>query len=154
METQKVLVPYNFTKIDQRALDFVVRTYGGRTDSAVTLLHIYVPMPNIETDSTTVMGRLSSTMHYLAAELKEKEKDLGKAEQYLVEKGFSDQQVNHLFVPRSKQIADEIIDIAKRDRYQVVVVSFRPHRITRAFAQSVHSKIIAALQNIVVCIVT
>lgn len=154
METQKVLVPYNFTEIDQRALDFVVRTYGDRTDSTVTLLHIYVPLPNIETDSSTVMGRLSSTMHYLAAELNEKEKDLNKAEQYLLERGFSDERVNHRFVPRSKQIADEIIEIAKKDRYEVIVLTFRPHRITRAFVQSVHSKVVAALQNVSVCIVT
>jgi len=154
METQNILVPYNFTEIDQRALDFVVRTYSNRTDSTITLLHIYVPLPKIETDSTTVMGRLTSSMHYLAGELNEKEKDLDKAKQYLLERGFSEKQVNHRFIPRSKQIAEEIIEIAQKDRYEVVVLNCRPYRITRAFVQSVHSKVIAALRNVAVCIVT
>ncbi len=154
METQKVLVPYNFTEIDQRALDFVVRTYGNREGGAITLLHIYVPLPKIDTESTTVMGRLTSSMHYLAGELNEKEKDLNKAKQYLLEGGFSETQVSYIFKPRSKQIADEIIEIVQNDRYDVVVLNCRPYRITRAFAQSVHNKVIASLRNVIVCIVT
>ena len=154
METQKVLVPYNFTEIDQRALDFVVGTYGNREGGAVTLLHIYVPLPKIETESTTVMGRLTSSMHYLAGELTEKEKELNKAKQYLLERGFSEAQVNHIFKPRSKSIADEIIEIVKNDHYNVVVLNCRPYRITRAFAQSVHNKVIDSLRNVTVCIVT
>jgi len=154
METQKVLVPYNFTQIDQRSLDFVVRTYGNRDESNITLLHIYVPLPKIDTDSTTVMGRLSSSMHYLVGELNEKENDLNKAKQYILEGGFSDTQVNHIFKPRSKQIADEIIEIVQNDHYDVVVLNSRPYRITRAFSQSVHNKVIASLRNVTVCIIT
>ena len=154
METQKVLVPYNFTQIDQRALDFVVRTYGNRDGNTITLLHIYVPLPKIVTESTTVMGRLTSSMHYLAGELNEKEKDLDKAKQYLLDSGFSEKQVTHRFIPRSRQIADEIIEIVQNDRYDVVVLNCRPYRITRAFAQSVHNKVIASLRNVIVCIVT
>jgi len=85
MDTQKILIPYNFTEIDQRALDFVMRTYGNREGSAITLLHIYVPLPKIDTESTTVMGRLTTSMHYLSGELNGKEKDLNKAKQYLLE---------------------------------------------------------------------
>ena len=154
MEKQKVLIPYNFTEIDRRALDFVIRTYASCDGCMVTLLHIYVPLPKIQTESSTVMGRLASSMRYLTSELNEKEKDLNKAKQYLQESGFSEKQVDHIFKPRSKQIADEIVEIVQNDMYDVVVLNCRPYRITRAFAQSVHNKVIASLQKVTVCIVT
>ena len=154
MEKQKVLIPYNFTEIDRRALDFVIRTYTACNGCTITLLHIYVPLPKIETASSTVMGRLSSSMHYLTSELNEKESDLNKAKRYLQEGGFSEKQVDLIFKPRSRQIADEIVEIVQNEGYDVVVLNCRPYRITRAFAQSVHNKVIASLRNVTVCIVT
>lgn len=154
MEKQKVLIPYNFTEIDRRALDFVIRTYTVCDGCTVTLLHIYVPLPKIETEYSTVMGRLTSSMHYLTRELNEKETDLNKARRYLQEGGFSEKQVDLIFKPRSKQIADEIVEIVQSEGYDVVVLNCRPYRITRAFAQSVHNKVIASLRNVTVCIVT
>ena len=154
MEKQKVLIPYNFTEIDRRALDFVIRTYTACTGWTVTLLHIYVPLPKIETASSTVMGRLTSSMHYLTRELNEKESDLNKAKRYLQKGGFSEKQVDLIFKPRSRQIADEIVEIVEKEGYDVVVLNCRPYRITRAFAQSVHNKVIASLRNVTVCIIT
>ena len=154
MASQKILIPYNFSDIDQKALDFAINTFKSREESRITLLHIYIPLPNIETDTSTVMGRLSSSMHFLTNELKGKEKAIQSTKSYLVEKGFSDAQVDFIFRPRTKNVADEIIDTANNGNYDVVILSYRPHRITRAFVQSVHNKVIASLKDRAVCIVT
>jgi hypothetical protein len=154
MASQKILIPYNFSDMDQKALDFAINTFKSRQESRVTLLHIYIPLPNIETNTSTVMGRLSSSMHFLTNELKGKEKAIQSTKSYLVEKGFSDAQVDFIFRPRTKHVADEIIDTATNGNYDVIILSYRPHRITRAFVQSVHNKVIASLKDRAVCIVT
>ena len=153
MGTSTILVPYNFTAIDQKTIEFITKTFGPRKETKITLFHIYIPLPKIETASSTVMGRLSSSMHYLAGDLKEKEATLRNARKIILEKGFAEQQVDYIFRPRSKPVAEEIIETAA-GRYDVIVLSYRPYRITRTFVQSVHNKVIAALRDITVCIVT
>ena len=74
MAKQKILLPYNFTEMDCKAVDFVIRTFGHLEHVEITLFHIYTPLPAIETDSSTVMGRLTSSMQYLSKQMKEKEK--------------------------------------------------------------------------------
>ena len=154
MAGQKILIPYNFSDMDQKALDFAINTFKSQKDNRITLLHIYIPLPDIETDTSTVMGRLSSSMHFLTSELKGKEKAIQSTKAYFVEKGFSEAQVDFIFRPRTKHVADEIIETATNGDYQVILLSYRPHRITRAFVQSVHNKVIASLKNRAVCIVT
>lgn len=154
MASQKILIPYNFSDMDQKALDFAIHTFKNQKDCRVTLLHIYIPLPDIETSTSTVMGRLSSSMHFLTNELKGKEKAIQSTKAYFVGKGFSDAQVDSIFRPRTKHVADEIIDTATNGNYDVIILSYRPHRITRAFVQSVHNKVIASLKDRAVCIVT
>jgi hypothetical protein len=154
MVNQKILIPYNFTEMDQKALEFAINTFKDHQESSVTLFHIYIPLPEIETSAATVMGRLSSSMHFLTNELKEKEKAIQAGKQTLLDRGFSEARVDHIFRPRTKHVADEIIETATIGNYQVIILSCRPYRITRAFIQSIHNKVIASLQNRAVCIVT
>lgn len=58
MAKQKILLPYNFTEMDQKAADFAIRTFSLQEGIEITLFHAYTPLPAIETDSGTVMGRL------------------------------------------------------------------------------------------------
>ena len=154
MASQKILIPCSFSDMDQKALDFAINTFKNKEDHRITLMHIYIPLPDIETSTSTVMGRLSSSMRFLTNELKGKEKAIQSIKAHLVNKGFSDEQVDFIFRPRTKQVADEIIDTATNGNYQVIILSYRPHRITRAFVQSVHNKVIASLKDRAVCIVT
>ena len=154
MANQKILIPYNFTAMDQKALDFAINTFKDHHGTGITLFHIYIPLPKIETSASTVMGRLSSSMHFLTNELKGKEKAIQAGKQYLVDRGFSDARVDHIFRPRTKHVAEEIIETATDGNYQVIILSCRPYRITRAFVQSIHNKVIASLQDRAVCIVT
>jgi len=154
MAKQKILFPYNFTQMDQKAADFVVRTFSLQEGIEITLFHLYTPLPAIETDSSTVMGRLTSSMQYLTKQLKEKEAALKDAQEYLLKNGFSENQLNYIFRAREKQLADEIIAAAKEGNYLIVVLNYRPHRITRLFIQSVHNKVVSSLKDVTVCIVT
>lgn len=154
MANQKILLPYNFTDMDKKAVEFVVKTYGGAKDCKITLFHIYTPLPKVETDSSTVMGRLSASMQFLSQMQREKEDSLIEVMANLQEKGFTEEQVAYIFKSRSRPLADEIIDTATAGRFDVIILNCRPYRITRLFIQSVHNKVVTALRGVVVCIVT
>ena len=154
MAKHKILLPYNFAEMDRKAIDFVIRTFNHQKLVEITLLHIYTPLPAIETDSSTVMGRLTASMQYLSKQMKEKEDGLEETKAYLLENGFTDTQVNYIFKARAKQLADEISETARKGDFNMVVLNHRPYRITRLFIQSVHSKVIASLKDVTVCIVT
>jgi len=154
MASQKILLPYNFTDMDKKALEFFIKTFGLSKDCHITLFHIYTSLPKIETDSSTVMGRLSTSMQYLAKQQREKEEALAEARQYLIKKGFADGQVDYVFRPREKQVVDEIIDAALEGRYDIIILNCRPYRITRLFIQSIHNRVVTALKDVAVCIVT
>jgi len=154
MAKHKILLPYNFTEMDRKTVDFVIRTFSHQESIEITLFHIYTPPPAIETDSSTVMGRLTAGMQYLSKQMKEKEQVLAETRAYLLENGFEDRQVNYIFRGRTKQLADEIKETVKEGDFSMVVLNYRPYRVTRLFIQSVHSKVISALRGVTVCIVT
>jgi len=154
MAKHKILLPYNFSEMDRKALDFVLRTFSHLDAADVTLFHTYTPLPAIETDSSTVMGRLTAGMQYLSKQVEEKEKGLEDAKAYLLENGFADRQVHYNFKARTKQLADEINEAAREGDFNLVVLNYRPNRITRLFTQSVHSKVVSSLKGVTVCIVT
>ncbi|RLF58071.1 MAG: hypothetical protein DRN37_05515 [Thermoplasmata archaeon] len=153
MDRQKALVPYNFTSYDKKALDFIMRTFAGQKNIQFTLFHVYTPLPEINTDSNAVLGRLRDTMRTLYQEIKDQELILKQAKQDLLEKGFSDDQVNYIFRPREKEIEEEIIDATTEGHYDLVVLSHRHGKIVRLFGHSVSGKILSTVKDIAVCIV-
>ncbi len=154
MAKQRILVPFNFTKVDQKALDFVVQIFSIHEDVKITLFHIYTPIPKIETHSSTVMGRLSSNLQYLSGQIKEKEQNLKETRRYLLDKGFAEDRVDYVFRSRTKPVAEEIIEASIKEIYNVIVLNCRPYRITRVFIPSIHNKVVSALSDVTVCIVT
>ena len=154
MTNQKILLPYNFSSMDRKAVEFVVKTFGGAKECKITLLHVYTPLPKVETDSSTVMGRLSASMQFLSQQQREKEAALLEVQAHLKERGFSEEQLAYIFKSRSKPVADEIIDTAAGGRFDVIILNYRPYRITRMFIQSVHNKVVTTLKDVAVCIVT
>ena len=154
MANQKILLPYNFTDMDRKAVEFAVTTFAGAKGYDITLLHVYTPLPKIETDSSTVMGRLSASMQFLSQQQREKEDALIDVMAHLQERGFAEEQLAYIFRSRSKSLADEIIDTAAAGRFDVIILNYRPYRITRLFIQSVHNKVVTNLKDVAVCIVT
>ena len=153
MDRQKALVPYNFTNHDKKVLDFIMRTFADKKDIQFTFFHVYTPLPEIDTDSNAVLGRLRDTMRSLYQDIKDHELILQQVKQVLLEKGFSDDQVDYIFRSREKEVEDEIIDVAKEGHYDLLILSHRHGKIVRLFGHSVSGKILTSMKDIAVCIV-
>lgn len=154
MATQKVLLPYNYTLLDQKALDFVIHTFGGTQNVAVTVFNAYTPITEIETDATSVTARLKSSLHYLSQKIKENEKALHVVKDKLIEGGLAENQVNCVFRPRKKDIASEIVDLVKSDKFDTIVLNRKHARVTRFFSSSTSHKVIINLKGVTVCVVS
>ena len=154
MATQKLLLPYNFTRLDQKALDFVTSTFGKLENIAVTVFNAYTPIPEIETDETSVTGKLKENLRYLLQKIKENEALLNEVKDKLIEGGFSESRVDCIFRPRKKDIASEIIDAATSEKFDFIVLNRKHARVTRFFSGSISHKVVMTLKDVTVCIVS
>ena len=154
MATQKLLLPYNFTRFDQKALDFVINAFGKLEKLEVTVFNAYTPVPEIETSAASVTGKLKGSLSYLSQKINEQETELNTIKQKLVDNGFADGQVHTVFQPRKKEVASEIIDIATKNNFDIIVISHKPGKATRFFTGSRYSKVISALKDVTVCVVS
>lgn len=154
MPSQKVLLPYNFTMYDQKALDFVVRTFGHLKEVEIILFHTYTTVPQIEmNDESPIMDKLKGSLNYLSQRIQEKETDLKVAKQNLLENGFLESQVRYIFKPRNKDVAGEIIDFVSSGHVDLIVINRKPGKVTRFFTGSVFNKLASALKNVTICLV-
>ena len=154
MATRKLLLPYHFTQLDQKALDFVIETFGKLENIAVTVFNAYTPIPEIETDATSVTGKLKGSLSYLSQKIKENEAVLNDVKGKLVEGGFPENHVNCVFRPRKKDIASEIIDLVNSDQFDTIVLNRKHSRVTRFFSGSISHKVVMTLKDVTVCIVS
>jgi len=154
MAIQKLLLPYNFTRFDQKALDFVINTFGKLEGIDVTLFNAYTPVPEIETAASSVTGKLKGSLTYLSQKISEQKTELNMIKQKLVENGFEEGLVHTVFQPRKREVASEIIDIATNNKFDVIVIGHKPGKATRFFTGSRYSKVIAALKGVTVCVVS
>jgi len=154
MATQKLLLPYNFTRFDQKALDFVINTFGKSKNVEVTVFNAYTPIPEIDTAATSITGKLKGSLSYLSQKISEQETELQSIKQKLVENGFEDGHVHTVFQPRKKEVAAEIVDIAVDQKFDVVIISHKPGKATRFFTGSRYNKVISALKDVTVCVVS
>ena len=154
MDTPKILLPYNFTSNDKKALDFVCRTFSDKKEAQVTLFNAYIPLPAVEMRGSPIMEQMKDTLSYLSLRAKEQEEALKTIKINLLSKGFSGNSIDIVFEPKKRDVAGDIIDLAQDGRFNVVVLNRRPGKIARFFAGSVSSKVVAALKNTTVCIVS
>ena len=154
MATQKLLLPYHFTHLDQKALNFVTSTFGKLENIAVTVFNAYTPIPEIETDETSVTGKLKGSLSYLSQKIKEYEALLDEVKDKLIEGGFPENRVDCIFRPRKKDIASEIIELATSDKFDFIVLNRKPARVTRFFSGSISHKVVMNLKDVTICIVS
>ena len=154
MAIQKLLLPYNFTRLDEKALDFVISTFGKLEEIEVTVFNAYTPVPEIETAASSVTGKLKASLSYLSQKITEQETELKTIKQKLVNNGFADNRVHTVFQPRKKEVASEIIDIATKNKFDVIVISHKPGKATRFFTGSRYNKVISALKDVTICVVS
>jgi hypothetical protein len=154
MALQKILVPYNFTAYDQKALDFLINTYLNRENVQVTLFHAYAALPPIDFEANPEMKKMGVGIAFLSEEVRRKEEGMKSAKGFLIENGFSESQVSYVFRERQSAIADEIIDLTTKGHYRVLVLSRQAGKVSRMFTRSVHAKILSTLKGVTVCIPT
>ena len=153
MAGRKVLVPYNFTANDEKALDFVIRKFASEEDVAVILFNAYTPVPEVQVRNNPIMDRMSANLAYLRQKVREQEEELKGAKKRLVQNGFSEDRVDCVFKPMRKDVAREVVDLARKERCDVVVVNRNPANIKRFFTISVAERVTRDLKDIEVVVV-
>ena len=154
MVSRKVLVPYNFTDYDEKALDFVIQRFGDDESIEVILFNAYVPVPEIELRNSPIMEKISRNLSFLQHKIHAKEAEIRQARQKLLQNGFSKDRVHYIFRAIKKDVAQDIIDIAVESGLDVVVLNRNPGKITRFFSRSVSNIVVNTLKEIEVDVVT
>lgn len=154
MAGKKLLLPQNFTPNDRKALYFVVDTFRQLEDVEVTLFHAYTPPPKVEVSHSTVTDKLRANMSFLQQQIQEKEAGIKAIKAELVEKGFAEANIHEVFRPRKKDIAGEVLDLYGEKHFEYLVLNRRPGKVSRFFTGSVSHKVLSALKNTTVCVVS
>ena len=154
MDKQKVLVPYNFTNNDEKALDFVTRRFANDKGVEVTLFNAYTRVPKIELRRSQIMEKISSNLAYLQQKIYEQENCIKQAREKLIQNGFSSNRVHYIYRALNKDVAQDIIDLVLDKGFDMVVLNRNPGNITRFFSGSVSSKVMKNLKHVNVYIVT
>jgi len=154
MARQKLLLPYNFKSHDVKALEFVKQTFIPIQDLEVTLFHVYTTVPEIEATGQSVMGKLKTNLGYLNRRIMELESALTDVKKQLVAQGISETRLHSIFKPRKQGVAAEIVALAQKENYDFIVLNHKPGRATRFFTGSVFSRVVTALKDTTVCIVS
>lgn len=152
MTTFRILLPYNYSPNDQKAIRFVIEAFGRQPETSVTLFHAYTPLPKIDVSASPENVKMRSGMTYLAAELKEKEEALNVIGDMLVESGFNRNAVTCVFQKRVKAAAEEIVD--KVAGCNVLVLSRGAGKVTHFFTRSIFARVVAALRGVTICVAT
>ena len=154
MDKQKVLVPYNFTNYDEKALDFVTRRFADDKEAEVTLFNAYTPVPKIELRRSQIMEKISSNLAYLQQKIYEQENCIKQAREKLIQKGFSSNRVHYIFRALNKDVAQDIVDLVLDKGFNMIVLNRNPGKITRFFTGSVSYKVMKSLKHVDVYVVT
>ncbi len=154
MALEKILIPYNFSRFDEKALAFAARALYRLPMAEMTLFNVYTPLPEFETAEQTVMGKLKGSLSYLHQKISDQENALKAVVQRLYEEGLSRERLRYLYRPRKKDIAGEILDLILQEGYTYVVLSRRTGRVTRFFTGSVSARVLTAAKNVTVCVIT
>ncbi len=106
MAAQRILLPYNFSPNDQKALEFISKTFGNRDDIDITIFHAYTPISEIEdSDHQSATAKLKRRLSYLTHELTEREIALQEVRTQVINSGFDRDCVRYIFKSRKKEIA-------------------------------------------------
>jgi len=152
MATFRILLPYNYSPNDQKAVRFAIDAFAGRKESRVILFHAYTPLPNIDVSASPENIKMRSGINYLAAELKEKEEALKAVGNLLVESGFDRDGVTCVFKKRVKSAAEEIVDSVTG--CNVLVLSRGAGKVTHFFTRSIYTRVVTALRGVTICVAT
>ena len=154
MAIQKILLAYNFSSLDQKAIEFVTSAFAHIEGVEITVFHAFTPLPDIEAEASLVTGRLKGSLSYLSQQILQRENDLKAVTEYLARNGFAAERIHTVFRARKKDVATEIINLTRDTKFDAVVLNRKAARVTRFFSGSVSHKVIMTLKDTTVCIVS
>ncbi len=154
MAIQKILLAYNYSGLDQKAIDFVTSAFANIEGVDITVFHAFKPIPDIETQTSLVTGKLKGSLNYLSQQILERENDLKSVTDKLTQKGFEPDRVHTIFRPRKQDIATEIINLVREMKFDTIVLNRKVTRVTRFFSGSVSHKVMMTLKDTTLCIVS
>ena len=154
MTIQKILVAFNYTHLDQKAIEFVTSTFAHIDGIEITFFHAYTPIPEIDTQASKVTGKLKSSLSYLSQQIMQRENDLKTITGNLSQTDLANSRIHTIFKPRKKDIASEIINLNRDTNFDVIVLNRKASRVTRFFSGSVSNKVLMTLKETTVCIVS
>ena len=154
MAIQKILLAYNFTSRDRKAMDFVTSAFAHIEGVEITVFHAFTPVPDIETEASLVTGKLKGSLSFLSQQIMQRENDLKAVTEKLTQNGFTAERIHTVFRPRKKDIASEIINLARETNFDAIVLNRKATRVTRFFSGSVSNKVLMTLKDTTVCIVS
>ena len=154
MAIQKILVAYNFSHLDQKAIEFVSGTFGHIDGVEITFFHAYTPIPEIEAQASHVTGKLKSSLSYLSQQIMQRENEFKEITEKFAKNDLANAQIHTIFRPRKKDIASEIINLNRDTNFDVIVLNRKASRVTRFFSGSVSHKVLMTLKETTVCVVS
>jgi nucleotide-binding universal stress UspA family protein len=154
MAIKKILLAYNFTPLDHKAVEFAINAFSHLEDVEITIFNAYTPVPVIETVDTSITGKLKSSMGYLTQQVVQRETELNDVKKQLMLGGFGESRIKTEYTARKKDIASEIIELTRTNSYDVIVLNRKHARVTRFFSGSVSHKVVMTLKDTAVCIIS
>ncbi len=159
MNTKKILVPYNFTRQDEKVLNYVFSTYVDQKNIIITLLHLYTPLTKY---SQLKRGKVSSPVVTTTGEktgrkitsIMDKEYKFNNLKSIFLEKGFHEENIDFSFAAKSKSISNDIVSKIKEEDYDVVILSYSSKKGRMFFVESIHERILNDLKDKIIIIVT
>ena len=154
MAGPKILIPYNFTRHDEKCVEFAIQRYGPQDTAQITLFHAYIPVPDVEVSDKTVMGRLAGNLTYLHQKITDNSEEITRAAKRFTAAGFNPDQIHTIFKPQAKEAAAEIVEAARQGDFDTIILNRRPGTISKFFTPSVSKKVSQALKNLEIIMVS
>ncbi len=143
----KVLVPYNFTVNDEKAIEFVGHRYAGKSEAEITLFHAFSQPPEVDIRKDPIMVKINRNLSYLRQQHEKKKNALGNVKKELMIRGIADHRIHCLFQPIGHDIAEDIIRLWEIKKFDVVVLNRNPGNIINYFSRSISKRIVQYKQG-------
>ncbi len=154
MQEKKVLVPHNFTEQDEKALDYTTRIFARRPETVITLFHLYTPLPRTDKLEPGIKDARSNTAALIKQNIRDKEQELQKLAQTMVQSGLNPDQIKIKLKARRKSVGKELLEVVEQGAYDTVVVSVnRAKSPRRLFGENVYDTLLSYLKETEILIV-
>ena len=154
MTAQKILVPFNFSSQDEKAIATVMRLFAHDPETEVILFHAYTPLPKVTAEKSTVMEKMNQSMTYLMQQVKAREAELEAVKDRLIDGGIAEANIQLVFQPRGKDVASEICHQAREHAGDLIILNRKSGKVSRFFTGSVYRTVVPAMKGRTVVVVS